>query len=151
MHKGVLAGYQVLDLRVRLVDGQHHEVDSSDLAFRTCASMAFKRAFGRAKPQLLEPVMSVNVVTPSEHAGNVTGGLCSKRGRVTGMERLGNAQVIKAMVPLATMFGYANDLRNVTQGRGSFSMQFERYEQVPPAIAEEVIAARRERKTAGAA
>jgi elongation factor G len=144
MEKGILAGYPVVDIRVALVDGQHHEVDSSDMAFRICASMAFKRAVMRAKPQLLEPVMSVNVVTPMEYAGNVTGAMCAKRGRVTGMERLGNAQIIKAIVPLATMFGYAGDLRNTTQGRGSFTMQFEQYESVPLNIAEEVIAARRQ-------
>jgi elongation factor G len=151
MDRGVLAGFPVVDVRVTLVDGQYHEVDSSDIAFRTCASIAFKRAFMAARPQLLEPVMRVGVVTPSEFSGSVTGGICSKRGRVTGMERLGTAQVINAMVPLATMFGYANDLRNITQGRGSFTMEFARYETVPASIAELVVAERRAKRAAGAA
>jgi len=146
MAEGAWAGFPVVDVRVTLTDGKHHEVDSSERAFRTCASMAFKKAFLKAGPELLEPVMSVNVTTPQEFAGSITGNLCSRRGRVTGMDAQGNAQVIKAMVPLATMFGYTTELRNTTQGRGAFTMHFERYEAVPFAIAEEVIEKQREKK-----
>ncbi|MHC4251843.1 MAG: translation factor GTPase family protein, partial [Planctomycetota bacterium] len=146
MAEGAWAGFPVVDLRVTLTDGKFHEVDSSERAFRTCASMAFKRAFMAAGPELLEPVMSVNVTTPQEFAGAVTGNLCARRGRVTGMDAQGTAQVVRAMVPLATMFGYATDIRNTTQGRAAFTMHFERYEAVPFAIAEEVIEKQRERK-----
>jgi elongation factor G len=145
MSKGVWAGFPVVDVRVCLNDGSFHEVDSSDLAFRTCASIAFKRAFMEGNPELLEPVMSVHVIAPEEFAGNITSIICSKRGRITGMEMQGNARVIKAMVPLACMFGYSTDLRNITQGRGSFTMHFEHYEAVPFAIAEEVIAEKKAR------
>ena len=144
MQKGVWAGFPVVDLRVRLVDGKHHEVDSSEQAFRTCASIGFKAAFMKANPELLEPVMSVAVTCPEEFSGAVTGNICSKRGRVTGMDAQGNAQVVRGMVPLANMFGYASELRNASQGRASFTMQFEHYEAVPFSIAEEVIAAKRE-------
>ncbi len=146
MAEGAWAGFPVVDVRVTLTDGKFHEVDSSERAFRTCASMAFKRAFLNAGPQLLEPVMAVNVTTPQEFAGSITGNLCARRGRVTGMDAQGNAQVVKAMVPLATMFGYATDVRNTTQGRAAFTMHFERYEAVPFAIAEEVIEKQREKK-----
>ena len=139
MSRGVWAGFPVVDVKVTLTDGKFHEVDSSERAFRTCASMAFKNAFMKAAPQLLEPVMSVTVTTPQEYAGAVASNFCSRRGRVTGMEAQGNAQVIGAMVPLAAMFGYATDIRNMTQGRAGFTMHFERYEAVPFAIAEEVI------------
>ncbi|MDR1612185.1 MAG: elongation factor G [Planctomycetota bacterium] len=141
--KGAWAGYPVVDVRVTLFDGKHHEVDSSEQAFRTCASMAFKKAFLAANPQLLEPVMSVNVFTPEEFAGAVAGNLCSKRGRINAMEPQGFGQQIRAMVPLANMFGYASDLRNMTQGRASFTMHFEQYETVPLKIAEGVVAERR--------
>ena len=143
MAKGPWAGFPVVDVRAVLTDGSFHEVDSSDLAFRTCAAMAFKRAFLRGSPQLLEPIMSVNVIVPEDFAGAVTSHLCAKRGHVTGMERQGNAQEIQAMVPLANMFGYATELRNATQGRGTFTMHFEHYEAVPFAIAEEIIAKKR--------
>ena len=143
--RGAWAGYPVVDVRVTLFDGKHHEVDSSEQAFRTCGSMAFRKAFAKAAPQLLEPVMSVNVVTPEEFAGSVTGNLCAKRGRVNGMEPLGAGQQIKAMVPLANMFGYASELRNMTQGRASFTMHFEQYESVPLKIAEDVVAERRKK------
>jgi len=146
MAEGAWAGFPVVDVRVTLIDGKHHEVDSSERAFRTCASMAFKKAFLKAAPELLEPVMRVNVTTPGEFAGSITGNLCSRRGRVTGMDAQGNAQIIKAMVPLATMFGYTTELRNTTQGRAAFTMHFEQYEAVPFAIAEEVIEKQREKK-----
>jgi len=144
MAKGPWSGFPVVDVRVTLTDGSHHEVDSSDLAFRACAAAAFRRAFTRANPKLLEPVMSVNVVTPEDYAGAVASNVCAKRGRITGMDRQGNAQVVKVMVPLAGMFGYATELRNITQGRATFTMHFEHYEAVPFAIAEEIIARRRE-------
>lgn len=145
LHKGSLAGYPVVDVRATLFDGKHHEVDSSEQAFRTCASMAFKKAFLKTNPQLLEPMMSVNVTTPEEFAGTVSGNLCGKRGRIIGMEPLSSGQMIKAVVPLANMFGYASELRNVTQGRASFTMHFEQYEAVPLRIAEEVAAERRKK------
>jgi len=138
--KGPWAGFPVVDVRVTLTDGSSHEVDSSELAFRTCANAAFKKAFMQANPVLLEPVMSVNIVVPEDYSGGVTANICSRRGRITGMDRQGNAMVIKALVPLANMFGYANELRNTTQGRGTFTMHFEHYEAVPFAIAEGVIA-----------
>jgi len=135
-------------VRVTLTDGSSHDVDSSDMAFRICASRAFKRGFMRGNPQLLEPVMRLSVTVPENYAGGVTGDLCSRRGRITGMEALGNAQVIKAMCPLANLFGYASDLRNITQGRASFSMHFEHYEAVPFSIAEEIV---EQRRTGGSA
>jgi len=144
MTKGVWAGFPVVDVKVTLTDGKHHEVDSSERAFRTCASIAFKKAFLKANPELLEPMMAVAVTCPEEYSGGITGFLCSKRGRIVGMDMQGNAQLIRAMVPLANMFGFASELRNMTQGRGNFSMQFEHYEAVPFSIAEEVIEKKRE-------
>jgi elongation factor G len=141
MESGVLAGYPVVDIRVTLVDGSFHEVDSSEMAFKIAGSMAFKNAMQRAKPKLLEPVMAVEVVTPEEYLGDVMGDLNSRRGRVEGLEPRGNAQAIRAKVPLATMFGYATDLRSTTQGRATFTMQFDRYEDVPQSIAGEIVAA----------
>ncbi len=139
MESGVLAGYPVVDVRVLLKDGSYHDVDSSELAFKVAGSMAFKSAMKRAKPKLLEPVMSVEVVTPEDYLGDVMGDLNSRRGRVEGLEPRGNAQAIKAHVPLATMFGYATDLRSTTQGRATFTMQFDRYEEVPQSIAGEIV------------
>jgi elongation factor G len=139
MESGVLAGYPVVDIRVSLVDGSYHDVDSSEMAFKVAGSMAFKNAMQRAKAKLLEPVMSVEVVTPEEYLGDVMGDLSSRRGHVLGLEPRGNAQVITARVPLATMFGYATDLRSTTQGRATFTMQFDRYEDVPPSIAGEIV------------
>jgi len=146
MSQGVWAGYPVVDVRVTLVDGSYHEVDSSEMAFRTCASMGFKRGFMQDNPELIEPVMRLNITTPEEHAGSITGSVCGRRGRILGMERQGNAQVIKAMCPLANLFGYTSDLRNMTQGRASFTMQFEHYEAVPLSIAEEIIEKRRKQR-----
>jgi elongation factor G len=139
MESGVLAGYPVVDVRVELVDGSYHEVDSSEMAFKVAGSMAFKEAMRRARPKLLEPVMGVEVVTPEEYLGDVMGDLNARRGRVEGLEPRGNAQAIRAKVPLATMFGYATDLRSTTQGRATFTMQFDRYEEVPRSIAGEIV------------
>jgi elongation factor G len=141
MESGVLAGYPVVDIHVTLVDGSFHDVDSSEMAFKIAGSMAFKNAMQRAKPKLLEPVMAVEVVTPEDYLGDVMGDLNSRRGRVEGLEPRGNAQAIRAKVPLATMFGYATDLRSTTQGRATFTMQFDRYEEVPQSIAGEIVAA----------
>jgi elongation factor G len=141
MEAGILAGYPVVDVRVELTDGSYHDVDSSEMAFKVAGSMAFKNAMQRAQPKLLEPVMAVEVVTPEEYLGDVMGDLNSRRGRVEGLEPRGNAQAIRARVPLATMFGYATDLRSTTQGRATFTMQFDRYEEAPQAIAGEVVSA----------
>ena len=143
MSKGIYAGFPVVDVRVTLIDGGFHTVDSSEMAFRICASMAFRKAFMKCSPLLLEPVMSLNIVTPEEFSGGVTGSIFEKRGTVTGMDSQGTAKVIKARVPLAGMFGYATDLRNMTQGRASFSMQFEHYEAVPFSVAEAVLEERK--------
>jgi elongation factor G len=139
MESGILAGYPVVDLRVSLVDGSYHDVDSSEMAFKVAGSMAFKTAMQRAKPKLLEPVMAVEVVTPEEYLGDVMGDLNSRRGHIEHLEPRGNAQAIRARVPLATMFGYATDLRSTTQGRATFTMQFDRYEEVPQSIAGEIV------------
>jgi elongation factor G len=139
MSSGVLAGFPVVDVKAELVDGSYHEVDSSERAFKIAASMAFKEAMGRARPRLLEPVMSVEVVTPEEYLGDVIGNLNSRRGRVVELEPVGGSQSIRASVPLAEMFGYATDLRSMTQGRATFTMQFDRYEEVPAAIAAELV------------
>ncbi len=141
MESGTLAGYPVVDVRIELVDGSYHEVDSSEIAFKVAGSMAFKAGMQRAQPKLLEPVMAVEVVTPDDYLGDVMGDLNSRRGRVEGLEPRGNAQAIRARVPLATMFGYATDLRSTTQGRATFTMQFDRYEEVPSSIAGEIVSA----------
>jgi elongation factor G len=139
MGSGILAGYPVVDVKVELVEGSYHEVDSSERAFKIAGSMAFKEAMKRAKPKLLEPVMAVEVTTPEEYLGDVMGNLNGRRGRIESMNPMGNAQVIKASVPLSEMFGYATDLRSMTQGRADFTMQFDRYEEVPQSIASEII------------
>jgi elongation factor G len=139
MESGILAGYPVVDVRVTLVEGSYHEVDSSEMAFKVAGSMAWKEAMKRAKPKLLEPVMAVEVVTPEEYLGDVMGDLNSRRGRIENLEPRGNAQTIRARVPLAEMFGYATDLRSTTQGRATFTMQFDRYEEVPQSIAGELV------------
>jgi elongation factor G len=138
MGSGVLAGYPVVDVRVELIDGSYHDVDSSERAFKIAGSMAFKEAMKRAKPKLLEPMMAVEVTTPEDYVGDVMGNLASRRGRVGNMAPVGNAQVIQASVPLSEMFGYATDLRSMSQGRADFSMQFDRYEEVPASIAAEI-------------
>ena len=137
---GVLAGYPMVDLRVTLTYGSYHDVDSSEMAFKIAGSMAIKKATRAAKPVLLEPVMAVEVVTPEDYMGDVIGDLSSRRGRVEGMDQRGNAQVIRAQVPLADMFGYATDLRSRTQGRATYSMQFHAYNEVPDAVAKEIVA-----------
>jgi len=139
MESGILGGYPVVDIRIELIDGSYHDVDSSEIAFKVAGSMAFKEAMKRAKPVLLEPMMAVEVVTPEEYLGDVMGNLNSRRGRVEHLEPLGNAQQIKAMVPLAEMFGYATDVRSMTQGRATFTMQFDHYEEVPQSIAAELV------------
>jgi elongation factor G len=137
---GVLAGYPVVDVKVALTDGSYHEVDSSEMAFKIAASMGFKAACRKAKPVLLEPVMDVEVVCPSEYQGAVVGDLNSRRGKIVAMDARAGAQVIRAHVPLAQMFGYATDVRSMTQGRATYTMQFARYEEVPRPIAEEIVA-----------
>jgi elongation factor G len=140
---GVLAGYPVVDVKVELVEGSYHEVDSSERAFKIAGSIAFKEALKRAKPKLLEPMMAVEVVTPEDYLGDVMGNLNARRGRVEHLEPLGNSQSIKASVPLSEMFGYATDLRSMTQGRATFTMQFDRYEDVPQSIAADIVDAQR--------
>jgi elongation factor G len=139
LENGVKAGYPMVDVRVELVDGSFHDVDSSEMAFKIAGSMAVQEAARKAKPVLLEPVMSVEVVTPEEFLGTVNGDLNRRRGQVMGQEQRGNAQVVRAFVPLGEMFGYATDLRSSTQGRATYTMQFERYEEVPNNIAEEIV------------
>ena len=140
MEGGVLAGYPMVDVKATLYDGSYHEVDSNEMAFKIAGSMAFKEAARRASPVLLEPVMSVEVVTPEDYAGTIMGDLSSRRGRIEGMEHRAGSQVIKAIVPLAEMFGYATHMRSSTQGRAEYSMHFARYEEAPRSVAEEIIA-----------
>jgi len=137
---GVLAGYPMVDVRVRLTFGSYHDVDSSEMAFKIAGSIAVKKAARLANPVLLEPVMAVEVVTPEDYMGDVIGDLSSRRGRIEGMEQQGNGQTIRALVPLADMFGYATDLRSRTQGRASYTMQFHSYAEVPESIAKEIVA-----------
>lgn len=137
---GVLAGYPTVDLRVTLTYGSYHEVDSSEMAFKIAGSMAFKEAARRASPVLLEPIMSVEVVTPEEYMGDVIGDLSSRRGKVEGMDQRGSSHVIRAQVPLSEMFGYATDLRSRTQGRATYTMQFNSYQEVPESISKEIVA-----------
>ncbi len=139
MSAGILAGFPVVDVKVELVDGSYHEVDSSERAFKIAGSMAFKEAMKRAKPRLLEPMMAVEVVTPEEYVGDVIGNLNGRRGRVEQLEPVGGSQSVRASVPLAEMFGYATDLRSMSQGRATFSMQFDRYEEVPASIASTIV------------
>jgi elongation factor G len=135
---GVIAGFPMVDLEAQLVDGAYHEVDSSALAFEIASRAAFKEGIAKAGPQLLEPVMRVEVVTPEDYMGDIIGDLNSRRGQITGMEPRGNGQVVSAMVPLATMFGYVNTLRSLSQGRAQFTMHFDHYEPVPQMVAEEI-------------
>jgi len=139
MENGPRAGYPMVDVRVTLTDGKYHDTDSSEIAFKVAGSLALKAAVQRAKPVLLEPVFAVEVVTPEEFMGDVIGDLNRRRGHVKGMEQRGNAQVVTADVPLAEMFGYATDVRSNTQGRATYTMQFDRYQEVPPNIAEKVV------------
>ena len=140
MEGGVVAGYPLVDVRARLTYGSYHEVDSSEMAFKIAGSMALKDAVKKAKPVLLEPMMAVEVVTADDYMGDVIGDLNSRRGQVEGMSQRGNAQVITAKVPLAEMFGYVGDLRSRTQGRATYTMQFDSYQRVPESIALEIVA-----------
>jgi elongation factor G len=137
---GVLAGYPMVDVRVLLTYGSYHDVDSSEMAFKIAGSMAVKEAARRASPVLLEPVMAVEVVTPEDYMGEVIGDLSSRRGKVEGMEQRGTSHVVRALVPLGDMFGYATDLRSRTQGRATYTMQFSAYHEVPDSIAREIVA-----------
>jgi elongation factor G len=138
MEHGILAGYPMVGVRVTVLDGDYHDVDSSEMAFKICGSICFKEAARKAKPVLLEPVMRVEVVVPDEYMGPVNGDLISRRGRLEGTEILGSTHIIKALVPLSEMFGYATELRSRTQGRGAFTMHFGQYEEVPKTISEEI-------------
>jgi len=140
MESGILAGYPVVDVQVALLDGSYHEVDSSEMAFKIAGSMAFKDAARKGKAVILEPIMQVEVVTPDEYMGAVHGDLAARRGKIASMEARGSSQVIRANVPLSTMFGYATELRSMTQGRATYTMQFARYEEVPSSLAEEIMA-----------
>ena len=139
MESGVLAGYPVVDLKVALIDGSYHDVDSSEMAFKIAGSMAFKDGCLKAGPILLEPMMSVEAVVPEDYVGDVVGDFSSRRGNIAGMESRGNVQAIKAVVPLSEMFGYATSLRSATSGRGNFSMEFAHYAPVPSSVAEKVL------------
>jgi elongation factor G len=139
LDNGVLAGYPTVDVKVSLVDGQYHDVDSSEMAFKIAGQMAFRKAAQMANPIILEPIMAVEVVTPEDYMGDVIGDLSSRRGRIEGMEANGNAQNIRAQVPLSEMFGYSTDLRSRTQGRATYTMQFHSYQPVPDAIAQEIV------------
>ena len=142
MQSGVLAGYNVVDVKVTLYDGSYHEVDSSEMAFKIAGSMAFKEACRKADPVLLAPIMKVVVVVPEEYMGDVIGDLNSRRGMIQGMENAAGAQQITAFVPLSEMFGYATDLRSKTQGRGQYSMEPSHYTEVPKSVSEQIISSR---------
>jgi elongation factor G len=136
---GIIGGYPVVDLRVTLLDGSAHDVDSNEMAFKIAASMAFKEGMQRGKAVLQEPVMRVEVTVPEEYMGDVLGNLSARRAMIEGMDARANAQVIRSMVPLAEMFGYATELRSMTQGRGVFTMEFHHYQQLPASVAEDVM------------
>jgi elongation factor G len=140
MDRGVLAGYPMVDVKVRLWDGSYHEVDSSEMAFKIAGSLAFQEAARKADPVLLEPIMKVEVVTPDDYTGAVTGDLSSRRGHLEGQISRGGTQIITALVPLSNMFGYSTDLRSRTQGRATYTMHFERYAEAPRSVSEEVVA-----------
>ena len=139
LDRGVVAGYPLIDIKAKLFDGSYHDVDSNEMAFKIAASMALKAAASKCSPVILEPMMKVEVVIPEEYLGDIMGNITARRGRVEGMEARGNSQVVRAMVPLSEMFGYATTLRSATQGRGTFSMVFDHYEEVPKSIAEDII------------
>ncbi len=140
METGVIAGFPVTDVKATLVDGSYHEVDSSSIAFKIAGSLAFKDAVSKANPILLEPIMSLEVVAPDEYLGDIVGDINARRGKIEEMEMRGASRVIKALVPLEEMFGYATSLRTSTQGRGVFSMEFFRYDTIPSPIMKEIIA-----------
>ena len=139
MRNGVLAGYPVVDVKVKLFDGSFHEVDSSEMAFKIAGSIAFKEAAEKANPVLLEPIMDVEIVTPEDYMGDVMGDLNSRRGKIEGLTSRKDAQIIRAKVPLSEMFGYSTQLRSITQGRAIFTMQFVYYEIIPQNIADQII------------
>ncbi|MEG1538272.1 MAG: elongation factor G, partial [Clostridiales bacterium] len=140
MAEGILAGFPATHIKITLVDGSYHDVDSSEMAFKLAANLAFKKACELAKPILLEPVMDVEIIVPEQFMGDIMGDMNTKRGRIMGMEQVGKRQVIHAQAPLSEMYRYAIDLKSITQGRGKFTMKFSRYEEVPANIAEKVIA-----------
>jgi elongation factor G len=150
LHKGPLAGYEVIGVKMILQDGTYHDVDSSDMAFQICARDCFRETFRKADPVLLEPVMKVEVETPTEFQGPVTGTISSKRGVIVGTENREGFAIITAEVPLSEMFGYSNDLRSMTQGKGTFSMEFLKYQRLPLRIQEEVVKKAQAEKLAGA-
>jgi len=139
MKTGVLAGYPIEDLKVKLVDGSTHDVDSNEMAFKIAGSMSFRQAAKKANPVLLEPIMALEVVVPEDYFGSVSGDITSRRGSILGMDRKNNAQIIKSEVPLSGMFGYATDLRSMTQGRAVFTLQFSKYKKAPKSISQEVL------------
>ena len=142
---GILGGFPVLGVHADVYDGSYHEVDSSEMAFHIAGSMAFKDAMRKGNPVLLEPIMKVEVTMPEEYMGDIIGDINSRRGRIEGMEDIGGGKLVKAYVPLAEMFGYSTDLRSRTQGRGNYSMFFEKYEQVPKSVQEKVLAGKAEK------
>lgn len=139
---GILGGYPMLDMKITLLDGSYHDVDSSEMAYKIAGSMGFRAAVAKAKPILLEPAMKVEITTPDEYLGDVMGDVSSRRGKIDGMNPKNGVHILDAFIPLAEMFGYATDLRSKTQGRATYSMQFDHYEQVPNSISEEVIGKR---------
>jgi elongation factor G len=139
MLTGVLAGYEMVDIKVNLIDGTYHEVDSSDVAFQIAGSLGFKECVRKAKPVLLEPMMSIEIVVPEDYIGDAIGDVSSRRGKVQHLDRRGNYRIVNAKIPLAQMFGYATDLRSMTQGRATYSMQFSHYQQVPKIISDEIV------------
>ena len=139
MHAGVLGGYQVVDIKAKLIDGSFHEVDSSELAFKICGSMAFKEAMAKAGPTLLEPIMKVTVTAPEEYMGDVMGDINARRGQISGTDIRNGAAIINANVPLSTMFGYATDLRSKTQGRANYSMEPSHFVELPKSLQEKLI------------
>ena len=146
MHKGAYAGYPVVDVKVNLIDGSYHDVDSSELAFRLAAISCFKETFVKADPVLLEPCMSVEVTCPEEYVSAIVGNICSRRGKIMGMEMKGNLKIVEAEAPLAEMFGYATTFRSLSSGRANASMHFEKYQEVPFEIAQKIMAENAERK-----
>ena len=143
MARGFLAGFPMVDISVDLYDGSYHDVDSSEIAFKIAASLAFQEAVGKAKAVLLEPIMRIEVIVPEQFMGDITGSLSGKRGQIEGMEERGMNKVIKAKVPLSEMFGYTTTLRSMTEGRGSMTMEFDHYDTVPTNIATDIIATRK--------
>lgn len=139
MQTGKLAGYPMIDIKATLFDGSYHDVDSSQMAYEFAASLALKEAAKKSKPVILEPIMAVEVTVPEEYYGDVMGNLSSRRGQIEGNDQRGNAQVVKAKVPLSEMFGYATDLRSFTQGRGTYTMLFSHYQEAPKSVTEEII------------